>query len=66
MSFLPALASNLNLKSLLSKPGDKFSAEITKSGNKVLKLVTSRAKRSAVMYPKTGTVVETIVHRVSK
>ena len=64
MSFLPALATNL--KSLLSKPGDKFTAEITPSGNEVIKLVTSGIKRSAVRYPKTGTVVETIVHRVSK
>ena len=64
MSFLPALATNL--KSFLSKPGDKFTAEITPNGNEVLKLVTSGVKRSAVRYPKTGTIVETIVHRASK
>ena len=64
MSFLPALVSNL--KGMLTKPGDKFTAEITPNGNEVLKLVTSGAKRSAIRYTKTGTVVETIVHRVSK
>ncbi len=30
MNFLPALVSNL--KNLLSKPGDKFTAEITPTG----------------------------------
>lgn len=63
MSFLPALVSSL--KDILTKPGDKFTAEITPNGNEVLKLVTSEAKRSAIRYTKTGTVVETIVHRAS-
>lgn len=61
MSFLPALVSSL--KDILTKPGDKFTAEITPNGNEVLKLVTNEAKRSAIRYTKTGTVVETIVHR---
>lgn len=47
----------------LTKPGDKFSAEVTKSGKQVVKLVTSEIKRSAVRYPETGTVVETIVRK---
>lgn len=64
MSFLPALASNL--RSLLSKPGDKFTAEITPSGKEVVKLFRNGVKRSAIRYPETGTIVETIVHRVSK
>lgn len=64
MSFLPAVLSNL--KSLLSKPGDKFTAEITKSGKEVIKLLTSEEKHSAVRYPETGTIVETIVRRASK
>lgn len=63
MTVLPALS---NLKSLLSKPGDKFTAEITPTGKEVIKLVTSEVKRSAIRYPKTGTVVETIVYRVPK
>ena len=46
MSFLPALVSSL--KDILTKPGDKFTAEITPNGNEVLKLVTSEAKRSAM------------------
>lgn len=58
MSFLPEI-----LKGLLRKPGDKVSAEITPSGLQVVKLITSEVKRSAVRYPGTGTVVETIVHR---
>ena len=64
MSFLPALVSNL--KNLLSKPGDKFTAEITPTGKEVIKLWTSEVKHSAVRYPETGTVVETIVRRASK
>lgn len=47
----------------LSKPGDKFSAEITKTGNRMVKIDTEVTKRSAVKYPYTGTVVETIVHK---
>lgn len=47
----------------LTRPGDKFSAEVTKSGKQVVKLVTSEIKRSAVRYPETGTIVETIVRK---
>jgi hypothetical protein len=64
MSFLPAIVSNL--KNLLSKPGDKFTAEITPTGKQVIKLFTGEVKHSAVRYPETGTIVETIVRRASK
>jgi hypothetical protein len=60
MNFLLDVAHSIG--GLLRKPGDKFSAEITPSGNQVIKLVRDGKKRSAVKY-KTGTVVETIVHR---
>ena len=55
-----------SLAGLLSKPGDKFSAEITSSGRQVTKLNTEEIKRSAVRYPSTGTIVETIVHKKKK
>ena len=61
MSFLPALLRTIG-NGLLSEPGDKLSAEITSTGRQVVKVDTSKTKRSIVRY-KTGTVVETIVHR---
>ena len=63
MSLLPQIF-NSKLGKLLSSPGDKFSAEITKSGRQVVKLTTDEIRRSAVRYPNTGTVVETIVHKI--
>lgn len=48
---------------LLTKPGDKFSAEVTKTGKQVVKIATSEIKRSAVKYPETGIIVETIVRK---
>ena len=47
---------------LLSKPGDKMSAEVTKTGRKVMKIHTSEGKHSVTQY-KNGTTVETIVTR---
>ncbi len=47
----------------LKKPGDKFSAEITKTEKQVVKIDTTETKWSVVKYPGTGTVVETIVHK---
>lgn len=61
MSLLPDLIRSFG--GLLSKPGDKFSAEITPTGKQVVKIDTEETKRSAVRYPSTGTVVETIVHK---
>lgn len=61
MKFLPELFQSLG--GLLSKPGDKFSAEVTPTGKQVVKIATEEIKRSAVRYPETGTVVETIVHK---
>jgi hypothetical protein len=55
---------NSKLGKLLSSPGDKFSAEITKTGRQVVKITTDEIRRSAVRYPNTGTVVETIVHKI--
>lgn len=49
---------------ILIRPGDKFSAEITKTGKQVVKIATSEIRYSAVRYPETGTVVETIVHKI--
>ena len=63
MSLLPQIF-NSKLGKLLSSPGDKFSAEITKTGRQVLKITTDEIRRSAVRYPNTGTVVETIVHKI--
>ena len=63
MSLLPQIF-NSKLGKLLSSPGDKFSAEITKSGRQVVKLTTDEIRRSAVRYPNTGTVVEPIVHKM--
>lgn len=64
MSFLPDILRAAG--GILQKPGDKFSAEITPSGKQVVKLFTSEVKRSAVRYPETGTIVETIVHKTRK
>ncbi len=51
---------------LLNNPGDIFSAKITKSGKQVVKLHKKEYKRTAVRYPGTGTIVETIVRREEK
>lgn len=48
---------------ILKKPGDRLSANITKSGKQVIKIHTATTKRSATKYPSTGTIVETIVHK---
>ena len=50
------------LSNILKKPGDKLTAEITKSGSKVLKTIIDGRKHSLIQYP-SGTIVETIVHR---
>ncbi len=47
---------------ILSKPGDKMSAEVTKTGRKVMKVHTSAGKHSVTQYPN-GTTVKTIVNR---
>lgn len=49
----------------LSKHGDSLNAFVAKNGNQVIKVVTNGGilKHSAVRYPSTGTIVETIVHR---
>ena len=64
MNLLPDLVSSL--KGLLSSPGDKFTAEISPTGKQIIKLNTSEIKRSAVRYPTTGKIVETIVYNSSK
>ncbi len=50
----------------LTSPGDMFSAKVTKSGRQVVKLATKDIKRSAVRYPGTGKIVETIVYKEIK
>ena len=65
MNMFPGLISSVT-NHLLSKPGDKLIAEITPTGKEVIKLITRTTKRSAIRYPSTGTIVETIVHKVSK
>ena len=62
MSLLPSIYNST--KGILTKPGDKLFAEIKPSGRQVVKLLTSEVKRTAVRYPGTGTIVETIVHQV--
>ncbi|MBO6116045.1 MAG: hypothetical protein J6P14_02695 [Ruminococcus sp.] len=42
---------------LLKSPGDKFSAEVTKTGKQVVKLNTSEMKKTIVKHP-TGRIVE--------
>ena len=59
---LPSIFKTFPNNSLVD-PGDKFSAEITKKGRQVIKLWTKKGKRSAVRYPKTGTIVVTIVYK---
>ena len=62
------LLANIILNSgedLLKKPGDKFTAEITKSGRGVAKLKTSEKKMSMTYYPSTRTRVTTITERGS-
>ena len=61
MNLLPKLLSAVP-KGFLIKPGDTFIAKITPSGREVVKLITKEIKRSAVRYPKTDTIVETIVY----
>jgi len=65
MSLLPDSLHSL-FSGLLSKPGDKFSAEITPTGKQVVKINTEEIKHTAVKYPSTGTIVETIVHKEKK
>ena len=68
MGLFPSIfspASNTS-KRILTKPGDKLTAEITKTGKQVIKLRSSEANRSAVRYPKTGTIVETIVYKPTR
>ena len=65
MSLLPDALSFMS-KLQLSMPGDKFMAMITKTGKQVIKISTRESKHSLVRYPETGTVVETIVHKIVK
>ena len=50
----------------LSEPGDKFTAEITKSGRQVASLKKGNNKTTLTRYPTTETIVETIVHKKKK
>lgn len=65
MSSLPSIIKSLG-NGLLTKPGDKLTAEISPSGKQVIKIATDTIKKSMVRYPSTGTVVETIVHQGKK
>ncbi len=65
MSHLPSIFPSF-FDGLLNKPGDTFIAKVTKSNRHVIKLKKSGIKRSAVRYPSTGTIVETIVHRKNR
>ncbi|PWJ10232.1 hypothetical protein [Ruminococcus flavefaciens] len=51
---------------LLSDPGDKFTAEVTKTGKQVASLIKGDKKTTWTRYPTTETVVETIVHKKKK
>ncbi len=64
MSLLPDLLTGFG--NLLKRPGDKLEAKVTPTGRQVLKIATNQVKKSAVRYPKTGTIVETIVHKSKK
>lgn len=65
MISLPSIFKSIG-NGILSKPGDKLTAEITSSGRQVVKIATSGIKRSVVRYPETGTTVETIVRKISE
>lgn len=62
-NYLQTLFSNEG--PLLSQPGDRLEARITKTGRKVIKLSTQGGaiKKSAVIYP-TGTVVGNISNKI--
>lgn len=47
----------------LRKPGDRLEAFVTKTNRQVIKGTNDVVKYSAVRYPSTGTVVETIVRK---
>ncbi len=61
MSLLPSIFKSIG-NGLLKKPGDSIFAKITPTGNQVIKISTETIKRTAIRYPSTGTIVETIVH----
>ena len=52
-----------NINTILKEPVDNLSAKITPSGREVVKLETADEKISAVRYPTTGKIVETIVKK---
>ena len=54
------------LSGFLSKPGDKFTAEVTSSGLQVVKIMTSEMRQSITRYPSTGTEVITTVRKDRK
>ncbi len=59
MGKLLSLISNLINNGSLKNPGDKLTAEVTKTGRQVIKIRTSEeGKYSATRY-KNGTIVET-------
>ncbi len=62
---LLSIINSFSDSGLLKNPGDSFSAKITKTGKQVVTLDTD-IRRTAVRYPSTGTIVETIVRKTSK
>lgn len=54
------------LSGFLSKPGDKFEAEVTASGKQVIKIRNSEMQQSITRYPSTGTEVITTVRKDRK
>lgn len=50
-----------SLDGILQHPGDKLTAEVTKSGRQVVKITSNHGtvKNSFTRYPSTGTIVRT-------
>lgn len=63
---LPSEVFSLISTRLLNNPGDKLIAMISPKGKEIIKLFTGNITRTAVRYPETGTIVETIVRRFPK
>lgn len=59
-----SINASRNMTDILKNPGDLLTALVTDSGRKVLKVRTTEVSYSAVLYPSTGTIVETRITRL--
>lgn len=63
MSMLPDVLKSFS--SLLNKPGDKLTAEISPTGKQIVRIATEELTTTLVRYS-TGKVVQTIVYDPNK